>query len=103
MKDKKKRLLEQLDALKIFPKNKHVRELQKQIRAKLEKLEKKEKRSKPEKVPKHTRAAKLRKYHRYLRMIRDNLKYSDIRSQFSKRRKGKEVSIPDVIWQNPSP
>jgi len=100
----KEKLFEQLEALKIFPKNKLVKELRKQILTKLEKSKEKI----PIIMPKEnlTRSSKLKKYHRYLRMIRDNfpnLKYSDIRKQFSKRRKGQESDIPDVIWQNPSP
>ena len=103
----KEKLLQQLEALKLFPKSKLVRELQKQIKAKLEKIQKQEsiKEEKVENV-KQTRSSKLKKYHRYLRMIRDNfpdLKYSDIRKQFSQRKKGGDVSIPDVVWQNPSP
>ena len=104
----KEKLLAQLEALKQFPKSKLERELQKQIHAKLDKIQKKEstKESKPVKNVKQTRSSKLKKYHRYLRMIRDNfpdLKYSDIRKQFSQRKKGSEVSIPDAVWQNPSP
>lgn len=106
----KKKLLEQLEALKQFPKNKLVKELQKQIKLKLEKLEKKEKivkaKEETENKANLSRSSKLRKYHRYIRMIRDNfpnLKYSDIRKQFAERRKGQETDIPDAIWQNPSP
>jgi len=105
----KEKLLEQLEALKLFPKSKLVRELQKQIKTKLEKIQKKElvkSETKVENATKQTRSSKLKKYHRYLRMIRDNfpdLKYSDIRKQFSQRKKGGDVSIPDVVWQNPSP
>ena len=108
----KKKLLEQLDALKIFPKNKLVRELQRQIKNKLERLEKR----KEIKLVSSTinaiakanlsRATKLRKYHHYVRLIRNNfpdLDYSTIRKQFSERKLGTQVSIPDVIWQNPSP
>lgn len=102
----KQRLLEQLSALKLFPNNKLVKQLRKQIILQLKKLDKKEKIPiKPDKKP-NQRASKLRKYHRYLRMIRDNfpdLTYSQIRTQFSKRKQGSEVSIPDAIWQNPSP
>lgn len=104
----KEKLLAQLEALKLFPKSKLVRELQKQIKIKLEKIQKKELTKQEPKVEnvKQTRSSKLKKYHRYLRMIRDNfpdLKYSDIRKQFSQRKKGGDVSIPDVVWQNPSP
>jgi len=103
----KKKLLDQLEALKIFPKNKLVKELRKQILAKLGKSE--------EKLPfvfptqetaniKRSRGAK--KYHRYIRLIRDNfpnLRYFEIRKQFSHKKQGKEASIPDAVWQNPSP
>jgi hypothetical protein len=103
--DQKKKLLEQLRALKVFPNNKLVRELRKQIVSKLEKLDRKEK-PKQKQDPNHTRSSKLRKYHHYLRLIRDNFpeySYSQIRSQFSRRKKGQDVSIPDPIWKNPSP
>ena len=53
-----------------------------------------------------SRASKLRKYHHYIRLIKDNfpeLEYNTIRKQLSERKQGKEVSIPDAIWQNPSP
>ena len=106
--EEKQKLLEQLEALKIFPNNKLVKELRKQILTKLEKIERAEKIVIPE-VREDTnlsRSSKLRKYHRYLRLIRDNfpnLNYSQIRKQFSQRKESKEVSISDVIWQNPSP
>ena len=38
--------------------------------------------------------------------IRNNfpdLSYNQIRTQFAKRKSGQGVSIPDVVWQNPSP
>ncbi len=107
--EQEKKLLEQLDALKIFPKNNLIRELERQIKSKLEKLDKKEGKIISEPIQKNankSRSSKLKKYHRYLRMIRDNfpnLKYSDIRKQFYQRRKGQKSDIPDVVWQNPSP
>lgn len=108
MKDAKKRLLEQLDALKIFSKNKLVRELEQQLRSKLEKLEKKEKPNPKEaKKPNLSRSSKLRRHHRYIRLIMDNtdgkIPYSEIRKQLSRRKQGLDVSIPDPIWKNPSP
>ncbi|OLB91705.1 MAG: hypothetical protein AUH25_02060 [Thaumarchaeota archaeon 13_1_40CM_38_12] len=108
----KKKLLEQLDALKIFPKNNLVRQLQAQIKSKLEELAKKENiaiiPTVQEIVAKtnRSRSSKLRKYHHYIRLIQDNfpdLDYTTIRKQLSERKQGKEVSIPDAIWQNPSP
>lgn len=52
------------------------------------------------------RSEGLKKYHRYIRLIHSNfpeLNYADIRKQFKIRKKGKESSIPDVVWKNPSP
>ena len=110
LEEQKRKLLEQLDALKLFPKNKLVRKLQKQIKTKLEKIDRKEKKVivKEEKLEKskESKSSKLKKYHRYLRLIRDSfpdLTYSQIRKQFSERKRGTQVEIPDVIWQNPSP
>ena len=105
--DEIQKLKEQLEALKIFPNNIHVRELRKQIKSSLAKINRKEEAaSKPKKKSKRSRSQGLEKYHRYIRLIRDNfpeLSYSDIRKQFSIRKQGQEVSIPDVVWQNPSP
>jgi len=97
----RKKLLEQLDALKIFPNNKLVKELKKQIKNKLEK-----KQSRQQTIPNQSRSIKLKKYHRYIKLVRNSfpeLTHAEIRKQFSKRRRNKQVSIPDVIWQNPSP
>jgi len=98
----KEKLLEQLQALKLFPNNKHVKELRKQIKTKLAKINIKPK----VKTKKDSRSGKLRRYHNYIRQIRNNfpnLTYSQIRSELTQRRKGKQVSISDAIWQNPSP
>ena len=113
MMDKKeqlKKLLEQLDALKIFPKSNLVKQLQKQIQNKITLLERTIISPKPrinqQEIVNQSRSRKLKRYHRYIRLIRDNfpdLTIAQIRKQFSKRRKGTEVSIPDAVWQNPSP
>ena len=106
----KEKLLEQLNALKLFPKNKLATKLRKQIQDKLKKLEIKKPRepSKEEKkrLTNQTRSGKMRRYHNYIRQIRNNFpnySYNQIRSQLSRRRKQKSVPIPDAIWQNPSP
>ncbi len=104
-----KKLQEQLDALKIFPKTKLVRQLQKQILDKIKSTQKTKSPKKPtdsKRLANESRSRKLKRYHRYVRLIRDNfpdLTIAEIRKQFSKRRKGTEVSIPDAVWQNPSP
>ena len=100
----KERLLEQLEALKLFPKNKLASQLKKQIQTKLQKLEK-PKPTKPKKKN-QTRSGKMRRYHNYIRQIRNNFpqySYNQIRTLFSQRKQGKDVTIPDVVWQNPSP
>ena len=105
MTENKDELLKQLDALKIFPNNQLVRELRNQIKNKLKKFETiKSKKPKPD--PNIIRSNKLKRYHNYIRQIRNNfpdLKYNQIRKQFAKRKKGNDVSIPDAVWQNPSP
>ncbi|MCH7561365.1 MAG: hypothetical protein IIC67_08395, partial [Thaumarchaeota archaeon] len=77
-----------------------------QIKKKLEKLEAKQKPIVKQKQANQSRSIKLKKYHRYIKLIRNNfpnLDHSTIRKQFSKRREGIDVSIPDAVWQNPSP
>jgi len=52
------------------------------------------------------RSSKLQRYWRYVKLIRDNfpnLTTNQIRTQLKQRRQGQDVSIPDAIWQNPSP
>src|SRR5205809_2066869 len=98
--ESKKKLLEQLDALKIFPNNKEVRILRKRILQQLERLERKaipDSKEELKALSNTKKAVKLRRHHRYIRLIRDNfpnLKYSDIRKQFAQRRQGLESDIP---------
>ena len=104
----KNKLLEQLKALKLFPNNNEVRILRKRIKKQLEKIRITVAEPVPTAVvPANVRRSKsLKKHFRYLRLIRNNfpnLKFGDIRKQFSKRRKGFESNIPDAVWQNPSP
>ena len=56
--------------------------------------------------PNISRSNKLQRYWRYIKLIRDNfpnLTVAEIRRQFTVRREGLEVEIPDAVWQNPSP
>jgi len=107
----KEELEKQLEALKLFPNNNLVRQLRKQINEKLESLAKTEINIPQDDTdkkhqPNLARSQGLKKYHRYIRLVRNNFpqySYSDIRKQFSRRKKGKESPIPDVVWQNPSP
>jgi len=102
--ESKDKLLEHLDALKDFPNNKLVRALRQQIKTKIERLE-----VTPVSVSKNvnlSRSSKLKRYHNYIRQIRNNFpehSYNQIRQQFAKRRNQEDVSIPDAVWQNPSP
>ena|SRR2546428_13419015 len=103
----KDKLAEQIESLKKLPQIKEVKALMQRLQKELARFEEKEIPIQPI-IEKSglSRSTKLKKYHRYLRMIRDNfpnLKYNQIRKQFSKRRQGLESDIPDVIWQNPSP
>lgn len=105
---KKKKLLDRLDALKLFPNNNEVKKLRSRTIRALERLEitKDVKPIIPKIKDTQKRSSSLKKYHRYIRMIRDNfpdLEYLDIRKQFAKRRRGDSVTIPDAVWQNPSP
>lgn len=102
----KEKLLEQLESLKNLPKYKEVKALKKRLEMELARLEK-EPIVKEPKSSKNQKLSKSLKHHfRYLRMIRNNfpdLSWKELRKEFSKKRKGEKSSIPDVIWQNPSP
>ena len=111
--ERKNKLLQQLEALRLFPNNNEIRILRKRIRSQLERIEKQITEVKIKPAPAEikakvgaVRSSKLEKYWRYIKLIRDNfpdLSVSEIRKQFAKRRQGNEVSIPDAVWQNPSP
>ena len=110
MNDRIKKLKERLDALKIFPNNKEVKILRKRIKKQLANLQNKQEtkinKIKTRQQANQSRSGKLRRYHNYVRQIRNNfpnLSYNQIRTELSKRRKGKPSEIPDAIWQNPSP
>ena len=102
------KLREQLENLKQLPNIKEVVALRKR-------LQKEQKRITKPITPKITipkvdvnvkRSTKLQRYWRYVKLIRDNfpnLKTNEIRKQLKQRQQGKEVGIPDAVWQNPSP
>ncbi|AJW71039.1 hypothetical protein [Nitrosopumilus adriaticus] len=107
----KKKLLEQLEALKLFPNNNLVKQLRKQIKTKLKQLD--IKKSKPEisisekhAIANANRSAKVKRTWNYVKQIQKNfpnLTIKEIRSQLKVRAQGQKTSIPDAIWQNPSP
>lgn len=100
------KLSDLLNSLTGIPNIKEVRELRKRLKKERQKIIKEKPKEIPVKVPTVTKSSKLKKYHRYIRLIRNNfpeLTYNQIRKQFAKRKSGQNVSIPDVVWQNPSP
>src|SRR5437879_4993374 len=104
----KDKLAEQIESLKKLPQIKEVKALRQRLEKEFSRFKKKETIPIQLIIEKTNlvRSSKLRKYHRFMRLIRDsfpNLKYSEIRKQFSQRRQGQNVSIPDAVWQNPSP
>ena len=116
LREQRKKLEAQLQMLKTFTNTATVRKLRRELNEKLRavdiKLGKREKLVKPppstEELRKQvniSRSNKLRKYHNYLRQIRNrypDLKYAELTKMFRERKEGNDVSIPDVIWQNPS-
>jgi len=120
----RERILALLEALKKFPNTRTVRQLRRELKEKLEKIELKieeleEQADQEDEEPvdedsdkevedeaDKKRSTGMKKYHRYIRLINDNYpeySYSLIRSMLSRRKRGEEVDIPDVVWQNPSP
>lgn len=106
------KLLKRLDALKLFPNNNEVRILRSRIQQQLKRIEKQIANVTVITIPKvqHVkstkRSSKLAKYWRYIRLIRNNfpdLTISEIRKQFTKRRRGEQVPIPGAVWDNASP
>ncbi len=102
---------EQLERLKDLPNLKEVVALRKRLEQELEILERQEESnievieftglSRAQKI-----SRTLKKRFRYLRLIRNQfpeISWLDLRREFSRREKGQESKIPDVVWQNPSP
>jgi len=104
------KLREQLENLKALPNIKEVVALRKRLAKELKKATPKIKKEAVAPAPVVARNQKiylgLKKHFRYLRLIRDNfpdLTFSQLRKEFSTRKKGLESEIPDAVWQNPSP
>jgi len=108
--DKVNELLQQLEGL---PKVREITDLIKRLEKEKEKLVAVDTTGAPTPVkeavttqPNISRSNKLQRYWRYIKLIRDNfpnLSVAEIRKQFSVRREGLKVEIPDAVWQNPSP
>jgi predicted nuclease with TOPRIM domain len=118
----RQRILAQLYALRIFPDTPTVQKLRRELEEKLDELEdeieelEREEEEQDGEEPEEdevegedadeARSEGMKKYHRYIRLIHDNfpdIPYQRIRKEFSKRKRGRKSSIPDVVWQNPSP
>jgi hypothetical protein len=109
--EKKKKLLEQLEALKLFPNNNLVKKLRKQVKQRLKQLDTRKTRpiisvSEKHAIANTNRSAKMKRTWNYVKQIHENFpNYSikEIRSQLKQRTQGTQTDIPDAIWQNPSP
>jgi len=103
------KLNELLAELKGLPKIKEVIALRKRLTKEKSKLEK------PVKVPapvdrravaNQNRSVKQKRNWRFYKQIRNffpDKPILEIRREFAKRKRGESSSIPDAVWQNPSP
>lgn len=103
----KDEIIRQLENLKNLPKIKEVKALRQRLERELQRLEgigpitRQVSKSRSQKI-----SQSLKKHYRYLRMIRNNfpdIKWKDLRKEYSRKQKGEESDIPDFVWQNPSP
>ena len=114
--EKKDKLNEQLEALKLFPDNNQIRILRSRIDRQLESIEEKERLEVIEVIPTKeelqevsniARGKKLSRHHRYIRMIKDTYfpdkKYREIQKELKKRKEGQKSEIAEAVWENPSP
>ena len=114
--EKKAKLNEQLEALKLFPDNNQIRILRSRINRQLESIVERERLEAIEVIPTKeelqelsniVRGKKLSRHHRYIRMIKDTyfpkMKYREIQKELKKRKQGLKSKIAEVVWENPSP
>ena len=114
--EKKDKLNEQLEALKLFPDNNQIRILRSRIDRQLEAIEERERLDVIEVIPTTeelqevvniARGKKLSRHHRFIRMIKDtyfpDMKYREIQKELKKRKEGKKSEISEAVWENPSP
>ena len=104
------KLNELLESLKGLPRIKEISALRKRLKIEKKKISKpvitipepEQKRV----LANRSRSTKMRRNWRYVKLIRDNfpnLSIVQIRKQLTQRQQGKETSISDAVWQNPSP
>ena len=116
LEEKKDKLNEQLEALKLFPDNNQIRILRSRIDRQLESIEEKERleviaviptKEELQEVVNIARGKKLSRHHRFIRMIKDtyfpDMKYREIQKELKKRKEGKKSEISEAVWENPSP
>ena len=114
--EKKDKLNEQLEALKLFPDNNQIRILRSRIDRQLEAIEERERLDVIEVIPTTeelqevvniARGKKLSRHHRFIRMIKDtyfpDMKYREIQKELKKRKQGLKSKIAEAVWENPSP
>ena len=116
LEEKRNKLNEQLEALKLFPDNNQIRILRSRINRQLENIAERERLEVIEVIPTKAelqelsnikRGKKLSRHHRFIRMIKDayfpDMKYREIQKELKKRKEDKKSEIPDAVWENPSP
>ena len=116
LEEKRNKLNEQLEALKLFPDNNQIRILRSRINRQLESIEERERLEAIEVIPTKeelkelsniVRGKKLSRHHRFIRMIKDTYfpdkKYREIQKELKKRKEGKKSEIKEAVWENPSP
>ena len=107
-----------------YPQTKAVRQVEKELKEQLGKIISKQTKIAKKVVSRTQRASqanvsrssKMRNEHRYVKLVHglalENdirkadgtpITYLDTRRQVSRRRNGDDVSIPEIIWNNPSP
>lgn len=106
----------EIEELQSFRQTKQVKELirhlfgeQSFLRQQLDKLSRKQTISPEErqKIANQSRSLKMKRSWRYFRAIHQNYNTGkslrELRSEFSKTKRGLESDVSDVIWRNPSP
>lgn len=114
--DDRRKIQAQLKALERFENTRTVRQLRQELKERLKAIDarlahaaarQRFKRQRERRAESRLeRSRKAKKYHHYIRLIRNNYpehSYLEIRRMFAARKKGQEVSVPDPVWQNPSP
>ena len=116
LEEKRNKLNEQLEALKLFPDNNQIRILRSRINRQLEAIAETVRLEAIEVIPTKeelqelsniVRGKKLSRHHRFIRMIKDTYfpdkKYREIQKELKKRKQGLKSKIAEAVWENPSP